>query len=540
MRLRDQQLRSVLSEQRVATVRNADVLRVLAAVADGASSDVQQVLERLRDPGLTRAQQLELVKSGLDPDELADVAELLDAGELVFTAADRNFLEALLGRAPLDAGQAVQVTVADGGVLEGTLGPGETVEALNLTTATTTGARLHDTVVVGRTDAWGRFQGTLPDAQQGDVLRLQTRNAQGKVTAWLNVRVQQAQAADLRAAYVDLGRLTARAHGDGTITLTHKSRLPLCEPGATLRFRNPRTGEQSDVTVDENGRIPPLRLGGLAGDTISVAVSDGAGNTDFSFIAGSLTVASGNAGALADPAPLARDSHARVERFQGPLFQDAITVDDVKQGQIGNCYVPAACAAVAHAEPDAIRDLIRDNGDGSYTVTLHPVGQGATEIVVDADLYASGGRARYGTGQLWFSLVEKAFAVFRGSYEVVGQGGSVGQMMSELVGRPNTEHWLRDANADQVFTAIQKGSAEKRAMAAGTYGTQESARYTNTGVYANHAYSVLDALEENGQRYVVLRNPWGSGEPAGDGNQDGIFRLPLEKFLGLYQVLNVC
>ena len=37
-----------------------------------------------------------------------------------------------------------------------------------------------------------------------------------------------------------------------------------------------------------------------------------------------------------------------------------------------------------------------------------------------------------------------------------------------------------------------------------------------------HVYTVLGVGEENGQRYVHLRNPWGNTEPGRDGKCDGV------------------
>jgi hypothetical protein len=77
----------------------------------------------------------------------------------------------------------------------------------------------------------------------------------------------------------------------------------------------------------------------------------------------------------------------------------------------------------------------------------------------------------------------------------------------------------------------------KTPLAAGTFGEDEAARYTNTGVYADHAYSVLGTAQDGAQRYVQLRNPWGESEPAGNAPNDGIFRLKLEEFAQLFQNL---
>jgi hypothetical protein len=448
----------------------------------------------------------------------------------------------------------LQVT-ADANGLNAVSAPGATVEAINLSTAPSTFARLEDMAEVGRTDAWGRFQGGVAGAQEGDVLRVRARDANGRTSDWVNIRVTGNQG-DARAAFVALNRLKLEARPDGQVTLEHHTRRPLTEPGATLRFQNQSTGTYVDVTVDANGSIPKgLLLAGKPGDTISVAVSDGAGNTNLAFTAGVLTVPGPRAtGNLVDPSPLNKDaSRGGPTHVDAPLFVDGASSADVKQGAIGNCYVPASLAAVAHADAADINEIIQDRGDGTFTVRLFPVDNGMIGdpvfVDVDADLHTGwGGQPRYasatgfdrGAPELWVSLVEKAYAQFRGGYEVVAQGGSVGMMQSQLLGRPNVEHWTNSRTPEQVWDALLAGTREHRAMSAGTYGTQESARYNGSGVHANHAYSVLGAVEENGQKLVELRNPWGSGEPTGNGADDGVFRLPLERFMALYQVLNVC
>ncbi|OGR14315.1 MAG: hypothetical protein A2341_18900 [Deltaproteobacteria bacterium RIFOXYB12_FULL_58_9] len=43
------------------------------------------------------------------------------------------------------------------------------------------------------------------------------------------------------------------------------------------------------------------------------------------------------------------------------------------------------------------------------------------------------------------------------------------------------------------------------------------------GIEVEHAYSLLGYTEQDGKLYFILRNPWGFGEPAGDGINDGVF-----------------
>jgi hypothetical protein len=60
-----------------------------------------------------------------------------------------------------------------------------------------------------------------------------------------------------------------------------------------------------------------------------------------------------------------------------------ITPDAVRQGRLGSCYFHAVIAAMAERRPDAIRNMIKANADGSYTVTF---GDGKKETAYPVDL----------------------------------------------------------------------------------------------------------------------------------------------------------
>jgi hypothetical protein len=96
---------------------------------------------------------------------------------------------------------------------------------------------------------------------------------------------------------------------------------------------------------------------------------------------------------------------------------------------------------------------------------------------------------------------------------------------------------IDEGNADAVFDQLKKAFDAGQPVSAGTYGDDQSARYTNTGIYSDHSYSVMGYKVKDGQKYVTLRNPWGESEPAGNGPNDGIFDLPLKDFAHLFQTL---
>ena len=124
-----------------------------------------------------------------------------------------------------------------------------------------------------------------------------------------------------------------------------------------------------------------------------------------------------------------------------------------------------------------------------------------------------------------------------GSYEAIGNGGQMNQVFQDVLGVDATSRSISGDKAaiwKQIMTSVDK----HRPIGAGTYGDDKEALYANTGVYADHAYSVLGYKTEQGVHYVQLRNPWGESEPfPGDGKNDGIFYMKLDTFMTLYSTL---
>lgn len=54
-----------------------------------------------------------------------------------------------------------------------------------------------------------------------------------------------------------------------------------------------------------------------------------------------------------------------------PLFDHEPHVSDVKQGYIGDCFFLAAVSGMVSKDPQMIKDMMRDNGDGTVTVKLN-------------------------------------------------------------------------------------------------------------------------------------------------------------------------
>lgn len=216
-----------------------------------------------------------------------------------------------------------------------------------------------------------------------------------------------------------------------------------------------------------------------------------------------------------------------------PLFSHEPTVNDLKQRFVSNCYMVAGVAGVVDLDPALIKSCIRDNLDGTVTVRLYeyqevqeareePLLTGDPEIdellddafevhrvlapvyvTVSKDIPRIGGADVLSAGALWMQMIEKACA-FRGRNGATGYGslwyGEGGKFLTRLFGvepTPVTEH-------DGLFEDILSARERRVVYNAGT----PDAVGESDGLNAGHAYTVMGAKEENGTRYVLLRNPY--------------------------------
>ncbi len=447
-----------------------------------------------------------------------------------------------------------------GGMLRGRAPAGASIEAINMTAIATLRIHADETTTVATAGADGAFAGAFA-MRPGDVVRMRVR-ADGKDSAWISFKAN-GLGADTTNATVAMYRLGLFV-GNGAVRLENiNPSRPLSEPGAILRFVNERTGEHRDFTMNDEGTFAqPGTLPGRDGDRFSVRVTDGTNDAALAQVVGAIQVGKpqGATDGTDLPDPKLHNDELDAEgqpryhlvRYTGPLFDEQPGIEDVRQGAIGDCYLPSSVAAAVHVDPGLIQRMMKQNADGTYTVTFKERdwasrGYKDVQITVDGDLYVrSWGGPLYGTDdgarepermEMWWPILEKAYAQWRGGYNGIGNGGSSSTVFEHLFGRGSHDMSLRVADRDVAWRAIVTNVDAKSPVSAGTYGEHERAKYTNSGVYANHSYSVLGYEERADGRYVQLRNPWGESEPDGNGPNDGVFFLKLERFLELYQTL---
>ena len=201
-----------------------------------------------------------------------------------------------------------------------------------------------------------------------------------------------------------------------------------------------------------------------------------------------------------------------------------ISIYDINQGQIGDCFLLSSIGEIALWHPDAITNMITANANGTETVTLHLAASGqlptygttsfkTTTVTVNNNTFLSDGvnsgatqDVVNGVKEIWVQVLEDAVATLGGGYNSISNGGSPMIAMEELTGQATT--WMSPASltAQQLQGYMTAGDL----IVMDTY----SSGNEPYGLYNDHAYMFQSLTSVNGTWMIQLANPWGFDEPS--------------------------
>ncbi len=202
---------------------------------------------------------------------------------------------------------------------------------------------------------------------------------------------------------------------------------------------------------------------------------------------------------------------------------NAISVNDLHQDGIGDCFLISSIGEEALFHPTAITNMIHLNANGTETVTLYTAANGrlptfgttsfeAISITV-TNTFASNSVNSLPTQdvlgnqkEIWPQVLEKAVATLDGGYGVISAGGNPMIAMEELTGQKAT---------DIAPAALTLASLEND-IGLGDLITMDTSTSAGLpyGLVSDHAY-MFEKLSGTGSSATVqLGNPWGFDQPA--------------------------
>ncbi len=457
--------------------------------------------------------------------------------------------------------------------IRGKTQPYAQIEALNLSVVPKERVRPTEAAVIATADENGRFEGKLP-MRPRDLIRLRARSPRGLPGPAEVFRARSVEGKP-RAPCVATFRIGLRDLGNGSIRVFNiNPARPLAEPGRTLWLTNVRTGDRVELVMNANGSLQGrVRVPGRGGDRLRVeaAAAGGRAAAGRAAVVGTLltpTIHHAPAKKRAQRARRgARELHVAtsglhqklgfvptLHRFQAPLFGSTMSPYEVYQSELANCYIASAVAAIAHVRPEVLAKAIVGLGQDRYRVRFQMIDArsgryAARHVTVTSHLYVrpSGGLL-YGSStnahhrpitSLWWPVLEKAIARLKGSYKKIGRGGCSHRILEILMGRPPRHFYSDQLSPDRMWTELTRIMAKKIPLVVGTYPATSARKYRLTGLYPDHAYTVMTCREVRGVRKLGLRNPWGEDvQRPGTPRKNGCFEIDFDRFGELIEVIS--
>lgn len=228
------------------------------------------------------------------------------------------------------------------------------------------------------------------------------------------------------------------------------------------------------------------------------------------------------------------------------LFVDGVSSCDLIQGELGNCWLVAACSTLAANKdnwhrviPDHKEQDFNDQNAGIFHFRFWRFGTWA-DVVIDDRLPTRNGKLIYTHSQtrneFWSALLEKAYAKLFGCYEAL-DGGELAEALEDFTGGVSESFNMTDekyaeneSKQDEFYEWLRKsldrGSLICAAIPAAN--PQEMEKATNVGLIMGHAYAVtairkvalagtgiFNLFKREKIDMIRLRNPWGASEWTG-------------------------
>jgi hypothetical protein len=173
-------------------------------------------------------------------------------------------------------------------------------------------------------------------------------------------------------------------------------------------------------------------------------------------------------------------------KVRGKAFIGEPSLDDIKQGSLGDCYLITALGALATTPGGrkSLRDMVSPGGEAnSYKVTftefVRDLPGTKKSVVVDTWIPSRGGMFHYAlkgkpineaslkTTPLWPVIIEKAYASWQGDlvpgkqgYDGI-EGGYAHKAISEMTGLPSKTVRISQLPTDDELLSAIKGSIDR-------------------------------------------------------------------------------
>jgi hypothetical protein len=212
-----------------------------------------------------------------------------------------------------------------------------------------------------------------------------------------------------------------------------------------------------------------------------------------------------------------------------PLYgpTGAPTIQDVNQGNLGDCYFLASLGEVALMDPAAIENMISSNGNGTDSVGFFVDGEpdyvtvNSQLPVMSGDQWANGSTLEFanGTTDDWVALIEKAYAQLNAqtnaphgatldnaSDSYAGITGGDGSALTLITDQSEMQTSLGPWNSSSSLTSLMSNLAAS--WSAGQEILMSTPANSSGNLVGGHMFMVTGINAS--ACALTIQNPWGS------------------------------
>lgn len=163
---------------------------------------------------------------------------------------------------------------------------------------------------------------------------------------------------------------------------------------------------------------------------------------------------------------------------EGPLFPGKPSPKDIKQGALADCYFLSTLISIVDKNPDAVKHMLLDNGDGSVTVKMYEKSAGANPgefvfnekfVTLPKTVLAAGDDGQASAKDtLWVQMLEKAYAIHAAETQKRSRSldgvawGKADPAFEALLGAPSASEPIKSPKEllHEVFSQETVGAGE--------------------------------------------------------------------------------
>lgn len=169
----------------------------------------------------------------------------------------------------------------------------------------------------------------------------------------------------------------------------------------------------------------------------------------------------------------------------GPLFPHEPSPADIKQGYgVQDCFMLSALSGVAAKNPQAIKDSMKDNHDGTVTVRFYNKKNNNAPVFIRVEKSANklaGMSNMYASSSLWVQMMEKAYVKFVNEYVAPTKFHAVEREMLK-----DGYNAINRSTTDEFMNAFGKEEYKPAGLDIGSGNTPTLYKMDSNGNLINH------------------------------------------------------